>query len=81
MAKSPEGILVFAEIKTALTPDFGDPAERVNKHKQRQIGRAAEIYLFKNRLGQPDCRFDVLAVRIKEGTAPQITHYENAFML
>ena len=68
-----EDILVFVEVKYSSTRVYGEPYERVTKEKQKQIIRASEGFMFKNRLQMP-VRFDVVSVVNKE-----ITHIENAF--
>ena len=54
--------LVFVEIRSRSSADFGTGAESVTPRKQKQIIRAAKIYLQEKRLDanlQP-CRFDVV---------------------
>jgi putative endonuclease len=81
IARDPRGTLVFVEVKAAWTGHAGDPAFRVNKKKQKTIGRLAAFYLAEKGLGEPPCRFDVVTVDFKAGPDPVMTHYENAFML
>ena len=38
-------MLVFVEVKTRRTKDFGGPAAAVNRRKQRQLSRVALTYL------------------------------------
>ena len=68
-----EDILVFVEVKYSSTKVYGEPYERVTKEKQKQIIRASEGFMFKNRLQMP-VRFDVVSIIGKE-----INHIENAF--
>ncbi len=67
--------LVFAEVKTRYTCDFGEPSEAVDAFKQRKYALAAEEYLVKNGRESAECRFDVLEVK-KDG----INHIKAAFI-
>jgi putative endonuclease len=71
--------LVFVEVKTRATTEFGLPEEAVTPAKQVQIRKIARGYLVTSGLGEPDCRFDVLAILVPEGEDPAITHYPDAF--
>lgn len=54
--------LVFVEIRSRSSGELGTGAESVNLRKQRQIVRAAKIYMLEKKLdvyAQP-CRFDVV---------------------
>ncbi len=74
-------ILVFAEVKTRRTEDFGRPFVAVDRAKRHALSRAAVRYLQK--LKAPvSFRFDVVEVIGTEGDqAPVIRHIENAFPL
>jgi putative endonuclease len=71
--------LVFIEVKTRATTEFGLPEEAVTPAKQSQIRKIARGFLIDRGLGEPDCRFDVLAILVPEDGDPVITHYEDAF--
>lgn len=75
-----ERIMVFVEVKTARQPFFGAPESWVDEHKQRQIGRAAQHYLFEREIADVDCRFDVIAITRERGRW-NVEHIENAFWL
>lgn len=69
--------IVFVEVK-ARTDTSVDPADAVDARKQRNISRAADIYL--RRLPHLHYyRFDIIAVS-GEGDKTEITHIEDAFM-
>ena len=72
--------LVFIEVKTGVTPGFGEPEERVNQKKQRQIGKVAMRYLQRYGMYDIDCRFDVVSVVFLKGEW-KINHIEDAFWL
>ena len=70
--------VVFVEVKTKTSGDFGDPVEEVTAQKQRQIvSMGEEYYSFRCR---PDtqCRFDVVSVDLSVMPA-RITVYQDAF--
>jgi len=73
--------LVFVEVKTRASEDYGRPIDAVSPDKQRLLVRAAWGYL--RRLGKrrPEyIRFDVVEVigRAEDGE-PTVNHIENAF--
>jgi putative endonuclease len=74
-----EGVLVFVEVKTRATEQFGRPAEAVNRAKRHALNRAAVRYL--RRLGHPRlaCRFDVIEVIGRPGAPVALRQIENAF--
>ncbi len=72
--------LVFIEVKTRATRDFGGPAAAVTIHKQRQLSRVALTYLNQKNLSHVPARFDVVAVELSS-PAPQIEVIRNAFDL
>ncbi len=71
--------LVFVEVKTRTSEDFGRPLDAVDHKKRRLILRGAMTWL--RLLDMPDItfRFDVIEVLMTE--PPQIRHLENAFQL
>jgi putative endonuclease len=71
--------LVFVEVKMRTSRAFGRPEESVTSAKQLQIRKVAEGYLLKNRLGDVDCRFDVISIRPDDRAGYVVEHFENAF--
>jgi putative endonuclease len=75
-------VLVFVEVKTRRSENFGRPSASVDRGKRHALSRAAVRYL--QRLADPRIafRFDVVEV-IGEcrGPNPVIRHIENAFNL
>lgn len=70
--------LVFVEVKTRLSPDYGNPKHAVTLHKQGRLTRVALAYLKKNHLLHCKARFDVVAIDWTQGI-PQIELIQNAF--
>lgn len=75
------GELVFIEVKTRRTRDYGAPSHAVNAEKRDLIARGAIAWL--RLLDFPDIRyrFDIVEVVAAEGAKPEITIIENAFTL
>src|SRR4030095_12324509 len=73
--------LVFVEVKTRTSEDFGRPLEAVHRQKERRLSLGGLAWL--RLLGDPDIlfRFDVVEVLIAEGTAPRLELIRNAFQL
>ena len=73
--------IVFVEVKSRSSNDYGYPEDSVTRTKQAHLRRAAELYL--KRYGLPDttpCRFDVLALTgPPDGGDWETVHLENAF--
>jgi putative endonuclease len=72
--------LVFVEVKTRSSADFGRPADAVNKEKQRLIARGAVAWL--RMLRHPDIlfRFDIVEVVMTDGK-PDCNLIRNAFQI
>jgi len=72
-------VLVFVEVKTRRSADFGPPEEAVTAAKQRQIRRLAEAYLMLNDLADVPCRFDILSLFWDPREGFHIRHLRAAF--
>lgn len=75
-----ENELVFVEVKTRTTDEFGRPADAVTSEKEELIARGARSWL--KLLDRPDVvfRFDIVEV-VVGGSQPVITHLKSAFVL
>ena len=56
--------IVFVEVKTRRSLQFGLPQEAVTIQKQRQISKVALAYLQAQNLLDTPCRFDVIAIHL-----------------
>ena len=75
-------VLVFVEVKTRSSQDFGRPASAVDKAKRHTMSRAAVRYLKQIKYPRVNFRFDVIEVTGSGGDGdPEINHIENAFTL
>ena len=76
------GTIVFVEVKTRQTQEFGSPQSSVTATKRGQISRVALSYIRDKKLVDQACRFDVIGITFPpESRKPEIEHIENAFQL
>ena len=68
--------IVFVEVKTRSSAMVG-PEKAVNKSKQKNLQRAAEIFLEERQL-KNELRFDIIAI-VKQKNNTDIEHFEDAF--
>ena len=73
--------LVFVEVKTRRSEQFGRPAEAVNIAKRKLISRGALAWL--QLLDNPDMRgrFDVVEIILAENEQPRFELIRDAFTL
>lgn len=71
-------VLVFCEVKTRASDEFGEPELAITRRKQQQIRKIAEAYLFERNISDKVCRFDAVAIMMRE-KGPEIRHYRDAF--
>jgi putative endonuclease len=73
--------LVFVEVKTRTSEDFGRPFAAVDRQKQKRISRGGLAWL--RMLDNPEIlfRFDVVEVIIAEGSKPRFELIKSAFQL
>lgn len=70
--------LVFCEVKARWNDRYGEPEYAITARKQSQVRKVAEGYLFERAISEQACRFDVIAIRFRDGK-PTINHMRNAF--
>jgi putative endonuclease len=71
--------LVFVEIKTRSSSEFGLPQEAVDRFKQRKMIEAARTYLAERHMTEDiPARFDVVAIHLMPA-GPQIELIKDAF--
>jgi putative endonuclease len=71
--------LVFVEVKSRTSEDFGRPLVAVDKKKRRLLIRAAMEWL--RMLDMPDITFRFDVVEVVGGDQEEVRHIENAFGL
>jgi putative endonuclease len=65
--------LVFIEVKARGSDTYGDPLFSITPKKQMALRRAAEGYLYINKISGIDCRFDIVTIDWTSGE-PKIEH-------
>ena len=67
--------LVFIEVKTKSTHQFGLPEEEFNFHKKRKLFRAINNYFWQKKIENDNWRIDLVTVDFSE-IKPKIYHYQ-----
>ena len=71
-------LLVFVEVKTRHSFDFGFPEEAVNLQKQSHMKMAAEAFA-DTYTDFESVRFDIISILLKKDAEDEILHFEDAF--
>jgi len=71
--------LVFVEVKTRASKEYGAPWEFVDWEKQQKLRRAAEEFIARHDLGQYSYRFDIVSVVAPGAVRAEVTLFRNAF--
>ena len=74
--------LVFVEVKSRKSKQYGDAIEMISTSKRANIIRTAKYYLVQNQLYDREyCRFDVVGITpsAENPQQPKITWIKNAF--
>ncbi|MTG97561.1 endonuclease [Myroides sp. BIT-d1] len=71
------GVLVFIEVKTRSSLEFGLPQEFVKRHKIKRLLTAADAYIELNSR-EEEVRFDIIAIHAVNNEF-SIDHLEDAF--
>jgi len=66
--------IVFVEVKTRKTMEFGHPEEAVHPIKLAHMSAAGEAYLSEKQKEAAAHRYDVVAIIWPEGKDPEILH-------
>ncbi|MHC1758639.1 MAG: YraN family protein [Negativicutes bacterium] len=73
------GTLVFCEVKSRASLNYGSGAEAVNSRKQQRIMRTALLYMQHFHIFDRPCRFDVIEILMISSKNPSIHHISDAF--
>ncbi|HVN66984.1 MAG TPA: YraN family protein [Candidatus Sulfotelmatobacter sp.] len=73
--------LVFVEVKNYSFRSYGTPQGAVRKNKKGSIIHAAETYLYRKKIKDTYCRFDVVTIYRRLDGSRAIELYKNAFMV
>ncbi len=71
--------LVFVEVKSRRTLEYGEPEYAVTQSKIKQLKRIAEAYYYINKIESQECRFDVITILGDLKNNPKVNHIKNAF--
>lgn len=69
-------IVVFVEVKTRTSDQFGGVSQAVTPKKVRRLRRLAGLWLASQHGSWAAVRIDVIGVRIGRSRAPEITHLQ-----
>ncbi|HJT88565.1 MAG TPA: YraN family protein [Bryobacteraceae bacterium] len=72
-----QGALVFVEVKTRASAEFGDPERAVDSEKEGYLRHAARDYARRAGVDWPMVRFDIVSVIL--GDPPRIEWIRDAF--
>ena len=72
--------IVFVEVKTRSSQDFGGAAAALNEKKKKTLARVSAAYLGRFSLWEKPCRYDLITIEKLGGVVPwRIRHYRNVF--
>lgn len=73
--------LLFVEVKTRSSEEYGRPSEAVDSEKRKNIALAATAYkqIFKKE--NRDARYDIISIIVLSDTEYKIEHIEEAFSI
>jgi len=71
--------LVFIEVKTRGSRDYGEPWEFVDWQKQQRFRRTAEEFISRFNVAQYSYRFDIVSVICRGTHTEEVALYRNAF--
>ena len=71
--------IVFIEVKTRRSTDFGLPEEALSNDKRRRLTKLALGYLAYHKIKNKNCRFDVVSILMDEDRVKDVRLIKNAF--
>lgn len=69
--------VVFVEVKSRATAEFGSPDRAIGDEKRRHIARAARAYATRAGIEWSRVRFDVISIVF--GKPPSLVHHKDVF--
>jgi putative endonuclease len=70
-------IVVFVEVKTRTSSEFGDPDRAIDEAKRKNIVKAARAYSTRSGLAWSQIRFDTVSIVLTQ--PPSIVHNQDVF--
>jgi putative endonuclease len=75
-----EIFIIFVEVKTRTTLQFGNPEDAVTRRKKEHLLAAIDQYFQENPQMDNSWQIDVIAIRkLKQDDVPEIQHFKNVF--
>lgn len=75
-----DGLLIFVEVKTRKSMNYGLPLEAIGVKKQDRIKRIAEVFIKERGIKFKEIRFDVMSIILsKKGEIFSWEYIPNAF--
>lgn len=75
-----KGVIIFVEVKTRTTLDYGEPFESITTYKRNRIKRLAEYFLMNEKYQNKLVQFDVISIKLKpSGELAEFLHLQKAF--
>jgi len=72
-------VLCFVEVRSHVSPEFGEALEALTRDKQRRVARMASAYMKAKRLEDLEIRFDFAAVEMPGELPVNVDLIKNAF--
>ncbi len=73
-----QGVLIFVEVKTRSSVDYGAPEDFVDWKKEKQL-EFASLAFIEQQEHDGEIRFDVIAITFENRNIYKINHIEDAF--
>jgi len=70
-------LVVFVEVKSRTSAEFGSPDRAIDSEKQKHIVRAARAYVNRGAIEWNQVRFDTISIIFTD--PPSIVHQQDAF--
>ncbi|MBV8830355.1 MAG: YraN family protein [Acidobacteriaceae bacterium] len=70
-------VVVFVEVKSRRTAEFGSPDRAIDEEKRKHVLRAARAFATRAGLGWDKVRFDIVSVVFTN--PPSIVHHQDVF--
>lgn len=70
--------IVFIEVKSRTSLEYGEPAEAVDRIKQKHIYQSARYYIYKNEIKNIAIRLDIIEVYLYRNNN-KVNHIKQAF--
>lgn len=72
-------VLVFIEVKTRSSDEYGTAAEAVDVSKQKRIRKIAASFLLQYKVENVPCRFDVVCINMQQANKITTEIMQNVF--